>query len=341
MPKLEEIDKSLSSMDRVFGLIYLHLTRPAFEKLGLEGERAVRNGLRAYGQFRGDRLRNWHLKEGLPINMESLLRYWDISSVRTSGCYADDAVFSPYYVEHPATNCSFFDVCKETDFTHYGYTYCDEIHQEICMAYQPRASVEIHENLMKGDSRCHFKWMMIPQLPEDKIDRSGYDRLEKRWKEAPLQKALFYLKKDVQVLGMLYYFLAKGLIEKFGEKGRTSVRVSLRELGHRRGMELKARLKEQGREPSLESIFADLPYKYLWKMKLERPNGDLHVIVEHCPLAEIWNDLGDKELGSMYCEIMYSSMLGQLLPRAEVRIATCMAKGEGSCRLLFEFKRKS
>ena len=70
---------------------YINLTKPVLEKYPRIGEMAVRKGLRAYGKFRGEHLREWHEELNLPINMYSVVMWWDVSSIRTTGSFTSEA----------------------------------------------------------------------------------------------------------------------------------------------------------------------------------------------------------------------------------------------------------
>jgi len=324
-------------MTRVFGHIYLYLTRPVLERFGMEGEKAIRRGLRAFGKFRGGRIRKWHQAEGLPINVESLMKFWDILSVR--GCGAENPDFTPYFVEFETTHCPLHDVCKEADFEHYGYLYCDEIHQEVTMAYHPKANVEIHEGLMKGDPGCHFKFLMPVETPEEQIDKSGLRSLEKRVQENPTAFMRLMLRREAHVVGMLYYFLARAILDRFSLEGRSMVESSLREMGKRRGREIGERIERAGAELTWKTIFDhfDLGYTFAWEMKPEKTSHDrlFAAEVEDCPLAEIWKEIGDRELGPLYCDTMYTAMFKELSQEAKVTIPRCMSKGASACRFDF------
>ena len=331
------------------GLIYLNLIRPVLEKYPRVGEITIRQGLRAYGKFRGEHIREWHKELGLPINVYSLINWWDVSSARTSGCFDPEAerVFQPQYntayrVVHPATHCPIFDVVRENDFEHYGYMYCDEIHQAICQAYHPDGIVEIRECLMKNDPYCHFTWMMPPEIPEDEIDRSAYERMEKWEKENPEEVALLYAKRDVIQTGIMYYFLARAIVDRFSSEGKGMVEASLREMGKMRGRELKQKLAKAKVDLSVENIFNnfDLPYKKVWKMDIKSSNDKSLADVTCCPLAEVWHDLNDTEIGPMYCRTQYEAVLKELSSEAEIEILQTMAEGASKCRLEFKIENK-
>jgi len=331
-----ELQKECS---RIKGLIFMYLARPAFEGFGMKGEKAVRKGLRAYGRFRGALLREWHEDLGIPINMESLMRYWDSASARLSGVYAPDAIFTPYYVEHPATTCQLYDVWKEENWEHYGYIFCDEEHHEVCMAYHPKAIVKIHEHLCKSDPMCHFKWMMIPEVPEDQIDKSQYELLDKRARDNPLEDAVEVLRRTNRNTGLLYYFLADSLTTELGVQGKRIVESGLRKLGARLGMELTDKLEKAGEQITIKNAFdhsfIGLPYKYHWKMKITSHDDRLVAEVESCPYAELWIRLGNKQVGATYCQEIYKSMFDKITPQARFDIRECIMKGASKCAFDF------
>jgi hypothetical protein len=326
------------------GIIFMTLAKPVIKKYPREGEIAIRQGLRAFGKFRGERLRKWHEKLGLPINMYSLITWWDIPSIRESGGLGEeskkffDPIFTPYRVVQAGIQCILYDVHREHDFEHYGYIYCDEIHQEIAKAYHPEAIVEIHENLMKNDPYCHFTWMMPPDAPEIEIDNSGYEKMEKWEEEKPEELSLLYAKRDSIISGILYYFLAKAIIDRFGDEGKSMVESSLIEMGKMRGTYLKRRLDESNDIPTVRKIFEnmDLQYTKAWDLSFEELGDIVKIECTYCPLAEVWHELGDKLIGPMYCRSQYQAIFNEVDSDSRVEISEMKAEGAGLCNIVIK-----
>jgi hypothetical protein len=337
MPTAEmaKIEKRMNDALKLEALTYIYFARPTFEELGRKGETSIRNGLREFGRFRGKAIKDWHTMERLPLNVESLLRYWDTGAAQMAGIYDSTAVFTPYYVEHPVKSCVLHEVFKEEDWEQYGYVFCDEIHAEICGAYNPNAIVQIHENLNKGDPRCFFKWMMIP---EGRVSKSVYDHVNQLIRENPENYALDSLKRTTRVVGALYYFLADSLIKDFGEKGKELVTNSLRNLGRRRGEKIKANLKREGKENTVGTVFGncDLPYDILWKTKTIPSNEGSIIEVFQCPFAEVWHELGKPKIGLMYCTAAYNALFEPLMQDVCVKVERCMMQGATKCSLSFK-----
>jgi hypothetical protein len=177
---------------------------------------------------------------------------------------------------------------------------------------------------------------MIPEIPEEKIDRSIYKELEKREKENPIEFALLYLKRDVRIVGILYYFLADSIIKTFGEQGKSIVTSALDKIAIRRSTDLKNRLEKK--EVTWENIFDnfDLPLKYLWSTKRKACNKEYIIDVEYCPIAELWNELPNKELGALFCQRAIAPIFSELIKGTETKISKCMTLGDNKCR--YEFK---
>ncbi|MFX0203778.1 MAG: L-2-amino-thiazoline-4-carboxylic acid hydrolase [Candidatus Hodarchaeota archaeon] len=334
---LKEIEIDLRRSLRVWAIVYFHFAKQIIEKLGTEGEKTLRRGLRAYAKFRGERLKELHKKQGLPINLETARRYWDLGMSPKSGT-VDLLPNTP--IQHVRSKptvdfgCPMYQVCKEGNFEHYGYIYCDEAHQEMFRAYNPNGVVEIHENIMKGDDFCGFDWLISEH--QGNIDRSVYKALEELEAKDPVGFAKTYLKGNARAMGVLYYFLSDALIKRFDKEGQRLVESALVEIGHRRGRELKETLAKAGLDVTWKSIFDnfDLPYKYVWNMQVKASNNHFMADVDYCPLAELWNGLKNKQLGAMYCDIMYKAMFMELMgEESEIRVSSCMTKGAKKCKL--------
>jgi len=339
---LDLIERKMDEAMRLVAYCYMYVAKPALERFRKEGEIAIRKGLRAYGNIRGKLMRKWHNEMGLPINMESANRYWYGSSLLLAGkpgtVFEESAVFKPYFVYYKFAPCAFHDAWREGGFEREGYIYCDEIHQEAIMAYHPNAIVEIHENLNKGDPYCLFKWMMPPEIPEDKLGRSAYEKMEKRMRENPEQELLACLKRQTVCGALMHSCLSDSLIKQFGKRGEELVRKALRDLGLKEAERIKAKLKDAGKELTVENALYefDLPYGLLWKMDVNTSDGVFKADVEYCPLGELWSEIGHKKLGLIYCQEIYTSVFGGLYEKADVRVPKCMMKKDSKCR--FEFK---
>ncbi len=129
---LKKIVEAMEEVNDVWALLYMYITRPIINGgYGKKGEVAIREGVRNFGAFRGKEIRKWHEAEGLPINVETLNRFWDAAFLWVDKDAKNEAKFSPYHVTYPVRKCTISEIWKEENYEQYGYWYCDENHESI------------------------------------------------------------------------------------------------------------------------------------------------------------------------------------------------------------------
>ena len=328
---VQELIDATFEVTSQWGYHYMYLARPVIEKYGKKGEVAVREGVRNLGVFRGRELKKWHEAEGLPLNMESFIRFWDCG-----GKYLYETKYAPYEVLFQVPSCPMYEAWKDEGFEWFGYWLCDEMHQEITKTYNKDAIVEVHENLAKGDDFCDFHFMMVPSGP---TDRSSIEALNKKMEEQPEKYALRTLKQTVRCIGATYGFMAQAIVRHFGEDvGKDILIKANADLGEKRGRRIKERLEALGEPLTVKNIFEmfDFPYKRIWGIKEVQSDGTYVAQADYCPFAEVWGEEGHLALGAFYCDAVYESLFRAFSKEADVRIPECLARKGNRCR--FEFK---
>jgi len=331
---VQELIDATKQTQRYWAHLFMCITKPAVEEYGKKGEIAAREGIRNLGAFRGREIGKWHRSEGLPLNMESLVRFWD-----TGGRYSipeDETVYAPYDVQFQARHCPLYDAWKEEGWEWFGYWFCDEMHQEMVKSYNSDAIVEIHENLNKGDDFCGFRFMMVPSgQPEN----APAQALAKKMQAQPLEYALGCLKQTVRCVGATYGYMAQAIVKYLGEKtGRDLIAKANAELGAKRGRRIKEELETLGKPITVKNILGafDLPYTKIWRINELQSDRPYVAEVRYCPFAEVWQELGQLPLGALYCNDIYKSLFKSMRSEADVDIPECLARNGKLCR--FEFK---
>ena len=333
---LDAMDSVLKSQAR----IYMHLARVATERFGRDGERSVRLGLRAYGLWRGREMQEAHHALGKPVNMETLMRNWDnASTLVASDTIADEGSYTPNDVEFDVFHCPAANAWKEGDFHQMGHWYCYEFHQAAARTYHPDGNVTIHENLMKGDDHCHFRWIMPPASAAhdpgavtplgEKLahDYNAASEIEGAWKS---------LKRSNRLLGGHFFTCARPIIERHGQEGRAAVAEALADWGAYRGRRLRARHEERGRPLSLESFVADhdLPMLLIWPVR-EIESGPRRLVVEidETPQDEAFLDADAADLGRLWYEASYPAMAQAYMPGTRALWSALVSRGDATNRL--------
>lgn len=342
---LEDIVESMEVMLRSQARIYIHLARAALARFGRDGERSVRLGLRAYGHWRGREMREAHHALGRPINMKTLISCWDNASTYVDkGTQQAHDSFQDYDAEHDVHYCPAAEAWKAADCHQMGHWYCDEFHQAAARTYHPDGNVTIHENLMKGDDHCHFRWLMPPDAAELELgdptelgarlasDYEATSEIEGAWKS---------LKRSNRLLGGHFFTCAVPIIERHGAAGREAVREALVNWGRERGHLLRARHAERDIAVTLANFIRrhDLPVRLIWPLREVEVN-DHRVIVEidDTPQDQAWADAGAFELARLWYEASYPAMAAAYLPRTRSRWTALRANGDATNRLSLELE---
>jgi len=337
---LADVVESMDTVLRSQARIYMHLARVATERFGREGERSIRLGLRAYGHWRGREMQEAHHALGRPIDMETLMRNWDNASTYVAkDTIADEGRYTPNDVEFDVYHCPAAQAWKDGEFHQMGHWYCDEFHQAAARTYHPDGNVTIHENLMKGDDHCHFRWIMPPAAAahDPGATTALGTRLADDYRAASeIEGAWKALKRSNRLLGGHFFTCAAPIIERHGEPGRQAVRQALEDWGAERGRLLRRRHEEQGRAVSLESFIAahDLPARLIWPVR-EIESGPHRVVVEidETPQDEAFADSDAMDLGRLWYEASYPAMAGAYLPGATAAWTRLRSRGDATNRL--------
>lgn len=158
--KMIEIVNKLKSdpalwMQWFYDVIYWHVSKTVMEKLGKKGIEAVREGIRKYGTYRGERLREEHLQQGLELNVENLMNYYDLQTQYSLN--RKRFVFTPDELISEVYECPHYKVWKALGELGIGVAYCEEFHPAMWSAYNPKMKLRMPKILTKGDECCRFE----------------------------------------------------------------------------------------------------------------------------------------------------------------------------------------
>lgn len=105
---------------------------------------------------------------------------------------------------------------------------------------------------------------------------------------------------------LMYGFIGKRLINDLGLDGDIVLREGTRKYGYDRGEAARAKHMAVGAKVNMKSLFSlfhDLPSDPRFRRELQElaPQARVsHTLV--CPMADVWKEYGQKEIGRIYCE---------------------------------------
>ncbi len=144
------------------------------------------------------------------------------------------------------------------------------------------------------------------------------------------------------IYGILYFYLADEILERFGGEGEACARKATTEYGHFRGGLLCRDHKKKGYEINLKTFQAhyDLPCDERSKKspKEQIAPGETRSQTYTCQFSDIWKYLKGEEMsacsliGRIYCEQFHPAMWEGYDSRLIVDLETFLAKGDDCCR---------
>lgn len=338
--ELQDVVESMEVILQAQGRLYMHLARLAVDRFGHDGERSVRLGLRAYGHWRGTEMREAHHALGHPINMKTLSTCWDNASRYVDkDSIAEDGRFDDFDSEFNVHYCPAAEAWKSGNFHQMGHWYCDEFHQAAARTYHPDGNVTIHENMMKGDDHCHFRWLMPPNATISELGEPSElgERLSDDYRAASeVEGAWKALKRSNRLLGGHFFTCAIPIMQRHGEQGRQAVCDALAAWGAERGSLLAKRHVEKGIKASLINFVRahDLPARLIWPVReVEVTTTKVIVEIDETPQDEAFEDSKHSELGSLWYQHSYPAMAAAYLPGATSRWTRLRAGGDETNRL--------
>lgn len=151
-----------------YGKLYYYLAREMLDTFGVEGEKALRRGIREFARDRGRTLRERHQAAGIDVNVKSLAEHYDMPGSRT-GAYRrtfiqldEDNRVSETYICQLA---QLWERLGNEEGLRIGSIYCDEFHPAMWGEYDQDIQTTLPRLLTKHDPHCRFEVHRIPHPP--------------------------------------------------------------------------------------------------------------------------------------------------------------------------------
>ena len=326
---------------RTLGRIHMAGAKALVEDFGPEGEKSVRYWIRRYAVWRGHELRKGHMALGLPINMESVMRYWDnASTFHLMDEWDKVGSWSPNDVRVPIKDgdCKIYEPWAEADFWLWGHVYCDELHQNVVQAYHPDAVVVIPQALSKRDPVCNFHWSMPANARKDVEPIPPYpgQNVLNDWQINPEEEAARgALRRTTRILAAMIHYLREVLKECHEKEAEVEFDRVMDLLAADRGSALKKEKEENNWGTSPEDFFLnfDMPYSSIWEIEKKATPEGLEIEVSYCPLAETWEWLETLPGMKSYCERACLGIASNYDVSLNGRVSRCKPQGDEKCSI--------
>lgn len=149
-----------------------------------------------------------------------------------------------------------------------------------------------------------------------------------------------------EMMAKLYFHMARGMLDSFGDEGEAALRQAIRAFGRDRGATLRERHLAKGLPINVKSLFEHYDMSGTKSSRFRRTTFKLDEDTRQsetyvCHFQEVWNQLGGVEalrsLGQIYCNEFHQAMWAAYDADIRVELPSLLTQGDACCR--FEVHR--
>lgn len=223
-------DIKTANLDDIWLKMYVHIARAMVDGYGIEGEAALRRGLRNFGYDRGRTLRKEQLALGMKINMYNLWTYYDLP---------EDNRFKRNKIRlnkqeriSQTLVCPMANMWIKMDAKDLGAIYCDEFHPAMFEGYHPKITTNLGETMTHDtDDHCHFALYLRPANMTPQERKEAFEEFDPDFDQNAVGE--YVMRTARQGYNMLtiklYYHLVKETLQTFGERSREKMATATRQ----------------------------------------------------------------------------------------------------------------
>ena len=194
---------------RLYASLYYFLGQAMVDRFGDAGESALRQAIHNYGAYRASHVRADHDARGLALNLANMMNFGDMPN--TDSLDSGDRICTPSEFRITVNECTLYNTWRSLNGVDAGRIYCEEVHHPLYCEYAQGVTLDLPDFLTKGDEVCMFI-LTLPGAPEPAAEPAP-----DAYPEA----------KIARLYGVLYYFLAKAMLDAFGNEGEDALRRAL------------------------------------------------------------------------------------------------------------------
>jgi len=298
-----------------------------------DGESVLREAIRNYGLERAKRRRHIVVSKGLEPNLYILFTNGDLNGDERFTAEKSQCILTEEFRKHIVTRCPDAEMWNELGDgeTHLGRIYCEEVHHTLYGGFDPAVQVNLCETITHGYPVCRF-FIYMNRANCQKREEEPYKI--RAWEDTGTDG----IKCNFTMFSLLYFHLASSIDKKLG---RDTLKRGLNAFAERRGLRLRELDRRMGRQPGVENLihFGDLFLDPRFQIKEEKIRDGLRIIVKRCVLAEVMESHKEEELGTIYCSILYHSLVKAYDASIQVNVRSSICNGDSGCVLDFVKKR--
>ena len=106
-----------------------------------------------------------------------------------------------------------------------------------------------------------------------------------------------------KTLARLYFFLAREIVDEYGEDAKKVIERGVYKYGESRGKDIREQVLAANKPLTVANLneYYDLPLHLAWISTDKKDENYTEKRVTYCPFASQWQELNGEDLGKIYC----------------------------------------
>lgn len=139
-----------------FSKLFAQIAKPVVDTYGEQGEEAVKEAVRRYGEKRGNGIAQRARTNGYPNTVEHYLTHYDMGR---SDLFEIETLYKENEIEQTFTHCPLGQQWADDGMHEYGILYCQMIDPAIAAGYNKKFEV-VHDEYVLKEGQCHFLFQL-------------------------------------------------------------------------------------------------------------------------------------------------------------------------------------
>lgn len=226
MTKLEEI--RIGNLQDCWSILYEELADGITQTAGIEGEKALREGIRRYGVERGEKMRRRHQQLGMKLNLETLFTNFDLPG--DPRFKREKISLNPQQRLSYTLTCPIADQWIRDGKKALGRIYCEEFHHACFGTYAPKSQTNLAKTLTEdGDNYCCFSVYLRPGNMTEEERKEAFAEFDPQYNPEEMSAYDLGTHKDGynRLSVLIIRFIAGEALKALGDKGEEAVILAL------------------------------------------------------------------------------------------------------------------
>lgn len=341
----EDITQAITRLDTA---MYGFLASEIADTLGIDrADSILRDAVKDFGRYRGNDMRREVERRGLPLDVQRLLRYWDLPAIEESW-EMQHKDRSPHYEGYDLPGCPFHDYLRYLCPQQLAVLMCEEVHVAVAKEFNPEIDVWYPSLLTRGQDRCLFRFSMTLDAAERAAHQAERLRKEAQSegktlegeKETGTTDAATAYRMMARLFVIFYHSIVNELLRALGQdQTEDIVRRAMRKFGSWRGSDMAQDHRNRGWPTTLETFvhyYDDLSAGDAWVAEnAELGPNECTVEIARSAFSESFDRLGTGRFAAMLWEEALPAQAKAYQAAMEVSIQQLMERGDPVTRLVY------